>query len=351
MRRRLIARAVATAALATAAGLASAPAWAGGGGCGEFGCTTGGGSLAGTTLSALGGVQLTSSAPLKPGRGSLTGAAPLEIPPCWYQPGLTPVAAVQLVRNLAHLVRANPELWQWFEQYIQPMVAADYHVHDAGLWYVAWCQDFNAPASLAWTTDHPWFTWVAASDPAPPPPGTVSLDPKLLATYAIDSVQLPATTFAFNPLVPTGNPAQPKAAVVNLATWIWLDRRTFGAVTVTAKAGPVTVTATATPTELDLPTDLQSPDGQPYASVTPANGVCTDLYDAYAGNPAAGPACAITFSQSSATEPGAVYPITVRLVWQASYTANFGAGGPLEPGTVAGTVPVPVQELQTTITH
>ena len=341
--RRLISSALAVLLVAAALWAGAGQAWAGGF-CGIAGCS-GGGSLAGTTLSALGGVSLSSKSPLEPGRGTLTTTDRIDVPPCWYQPGLTPAQAEQLVRNLSRLVYANPELQPWFQQYIQPIVAAGYHLNDKGLWYHAWCTDFNAPAAAAWTTTNPWFVWVAATNPAPPPAGTVSLDPKTLATYAIDSIVLPATTFSRNPLLPTGNPAQPVAAVVNLATWIWLPRGTFGTVSVTATAGPVTVIATASPAELQLPTSL--PDTQ----LTPSDGTCTSLYDAYAGNAAAAPGCAMTFGQSSAREPGQAYQVTIRLVWQAKYTSNIGAGGPLQSGTVAGTVAVPVQELQTTITN
>lgn len=350
--RRLIASAALSFVLAAAsiwggAGLA----WAGGVGlCGIGGCSAGG-SLTGSTLSALGGVSLSSKSALKPGRGTLAGSEPVEIPACWYQPGLTPAQAEQTVRNLSRIAEANPELQQWFAQYIAPLASADYHLNDKGLWYHAWCTDFNAPDAVTWTTENPWFIWVAAADPAPPPAGTVSLDAKTLATYAIDSIVLPATTFNRNPSVPTDNPVQPEAAVVNLATWIWLERGRFAAVSVTASAGAVTVTATARPTELQLPTDLATPGGRTAAVLTPTGGTCTNLYNAYTGDANATPACAITFLQSSARQPGQTYQVTVRLVWQASYTSNIGVGGPLESGTVAGSAAVAVAELQSTITH
>jgi hypothetical protein len=334
--RRVGARAVLAALIASAAlYLGAGASWAGGF-CGVAGCT-GSGNLAGQTLSALGGVRLSSTAKLDPGNGTLAGSEPdADVPPCWYQPGLTTIQAIDLVRNLSRLVRANPDMYPWFEQYIEPMVAADYHVGDAGLWYVAWCSDFDAANAQIWTDQNPWFVWVAKNNPAPAPAGTVELDPETLALYALDSVVLPATKITFNPA--------PEATVF-VPTWIWLDKANYQTVTVTAVAGPVTVTATASPSSLHLPTAL------PDTSVTPASGTCTDLYDAYTGDASAEPACAITFARSSAQEPGLAYPVSVGLVWSAKFTSNFGAAGALQAGTVTGTGEIPVQEAQTTITR
>lgn len=310
--------------------------WADPGGlCGVAGCTSTG-NLTGSTLSALGGIALSSTARLDPGAGTLAGSEALGVPPCWYQPGLTPAQAVQLARNLAKLVQANPDLTVWFRQYIEPMAQSGYHLDDKGLWYHAWCTDFNAPDAQAWTSTYPWFVWVATTDPAPAPAGAILMNPRTLAVYSIDSVLLPATEIS-------RNPAAPNDAVVYLPTWIWLDPARFAPVSVTANAGPVTVTAKATPSSLQLPTDLSG------VETSPASGLCTDLYDAYRGDPSVDPGCAITFTRSSAAEPGQAYPIAVQLAWSANYTSNIGDGGALNAGGIPGTAEIPVQELQSLI--
>jgi enoyl reductase len=288
-------------------------------------------------LAALAGVSLSSDdAQLRPGAGSLAGSDGAVVPTCWYQPGLTPDQLVDIVNSVwrawthdggdpAQLAAANA----WRDRYL-----SDLHFGENGWWFYAHCTDWSGPAAAAFFATNPdAFIWVPTGGPAPPVAGTV-LTPEQLARYARDAIVLPDTAVELNP---------PRArAVTNLTTWVWLDRASFRPYTVRAQAGPVWVDAVATPVRLLLPRNLP-------ARLTPADGICARLFDAYTGGPDARPGCGITFTRSSATQPGRAYRVRVRVVWQVSWTSNWAPGGRLPDGVYGQTTPVTVREVQAVI--
>lgn len=326
-----------TAAVIAALLLAPATARADTGGPGgpcSNSCTSAG-TLMNGELQVLGGITLTSAAPVHPGAGTLAIHGTAVPPACWYQPGLTPVAADVVAKGVLALTATNAALLVLAQNWLAN-VLADPRLGQNGLWYHEACTDPAGPAAAAWlaAAGRQLLLWVPA-DAAPAVPGATVMTPDQLAAYAVDSVDLPATTIARNPA---------NAATVNLATWIWLPEAAYAPVTVSAAAGPVTVTATARPSALNLPTTV------PDTALTPPDGVCTSLFDPYTGNPAAAPGCAITFGHASVQDPGG-YPVTVRLQWGATWTSSTGAGGALPPAALPGTVRIPVQELQSIITR
>jgi hypothetical protein len=298
-------------------------------------CSTSAGTLINGELQVLGGITLTSTAPVRPGAGTLATDGDAAPPACWYQPGLSPAAADAVAKGVLALVATNAALLAVARSWLADPLT-DPHLGRSGLWYHEACTDPGSRAAAAWlaVTGRQLLLWVPPGT-VPVVPGAAVMTPDRLAAYAVDSVTLPATSIARNPAGP---------ATVNLATWIWLSEAAYPPVSVSAVAGPVTVTAIARPAALTLPT------GVPDTALTPPDGVCTALFDAYTGNPAAPPACAITFGRASVQDPDG-YPVTVRLQWGATWSASTGAGGALPVAALPGTVRIPVQELQSIITR
>ena len=334
--RKLAAAAAAAALIAPLliAGSAAADTGTPGGPCSNN-CSTSSSSLLDGELKVLGAITLASSAPVHPGNGTLATSGSATPPACWYQPGLPPALADVVSKAVLGATVTDPPLFALASSWLAD-VLKDPRLGQKGLWYHEACTDPTSPAATAWlaAAGRQLLIWVP-DGAATAAGGATVMTPDQLALYALDSVDLPATTFQRNPVGP---------ATVNLPTWIWLPPAAYRPVTVTATAGPVTVTATARPAALQLPADL------PDTTLTPGSGTCTALFDAYAGDPNAAPACAITFGHASVSDPGG-YPVTVRLSWSAAWSANTGAAGALAPADLPGTVRVPVQELQSIITR
>jgi hypothetical protein len=135
-------------------------------------------------------------------------------------------------------------------------------------------------------------------------------------------------------------------AYVNMRTFFWVDQGPgqWQAVTATASAGGVGVTVTAEPVRLRIdPGDGSEPvtcDGAPQP-VTRAN-----HHEGIDG-------CTHTYVDSSAMAPnGETWPVTVSIVWHATWTATTGEGGDLGyVATTSATRDLPVAEIQAIITR
>jgi hypothetical protein len=137
-------------------------------------------------------------------------------------------------------------------------------------------------------------------------------------------------------------------AYVNTPAIFWLDEGPgqWAPVTGAASAGGVTVTVRATPVELvvDPGDGAERVRCAQFRPVTRA--------DAAPGRefPPAG-SCTYRYIDSSAMAPnGETWPVTVSIVWHATWSANTGEGGDL--GFVETTAPVrqlPVAEIQAVI--
>lgn len=319
---------IATAALATALVLfAAAPSWAQGGGWG------GGASFVDQWLAAQVGITLTSAdAELRPGEGSLAGSNTPPPPRCWYQPGWSAFELVALMDNIWRAAqREEPPIPQLIDAWRQDwLLRVGAHAGEDGLWYYTKCSDYSAIAVFRIANPDPWI-WVPTGGPPPPVAGAV-ITPLALAQYARDSILLPDTAVVLNPAA---------RSTVYLDTWVWLDPTVFRPLSVRAQAGPLVVDAVATPTRLILPGDLP-------ADLIRRDGVCTDLYHAYAKG--VNPTCAITFGRSSANQPDLAYTAEFTVVWTVTWTSNWGMGGTLPDGQFADTIAIPVQEVHTIVT-
>lgn len=165
---------------------------------------------------------------------------------------------------------------------------------------------------------------------APAAPGPVLPDPAALARQAYDQLRLPSPVIR---LSPTGR------QLVNLPTWLWLDRAGWGAASATAAVPGESVTATAKPTSVawslgDGSTVSCAGPGTPYSvGVNPAGG---------------SPDCGHTYRRSSAGQPGAAYVVTATVHWSVTW-AGAGQAGAFAGLTTTATVNVPVAESQALI--
>ena len=130
------------------------------------------------------------------------------------------------------------------------------------------------------------------------------------------------------------NPAVGHDQLVGLATWLWIDGRSWQPTSATARADPVTSTVTATPKEViwhmgDGQAVICNGPGTPYAS-------------------GGTPTCAYTYRRSSARQSGETFQVKATMVWTVTWTAS-GAPGGGDLGTIQRTnapVAVRVAEAQ-----
>lgn len=167
--------------------------------------------------------------------------------------------------------------------------------------------------------------WAAVTCPGKQPFGGVTLvskngvpriTPRQLAQYARSQLRFPPLRLATAP--PRG-----KDGLVGLAEWFWVPARDWGTIrTGVARAGPVWAQVTAKPVSLSY---------DPGGGLAPAS--CAGPGTPYRRG--ARTSCSFTYQQSSATQPGGRYSVTVTSTWQVSWRGGIGAaatqGGPL-PG-------------------
>lgn len=142
--------------------------------------------------------------------------------------------------------------------------------------------------------------WVPAGANAVPP-----LTPEQVAQMARRQLRLPAPRIRANPV---GD------QLVNLPTWMWLDRGSWSDISATASVPGVSVTATARP-----------------RTVTWAMGDGNSVTCVGAGTPfpvggdpkSASPDCGHTYKSSSAGRPADAFPVTATVQWTVTWS---GAG-------------------------
>ncbi len=188
-----------------------------------------------------------------------------------------------------------------------------------GAWYVYRCTGKGAADAI-------YRPPVFIPD-APAAPGPVRPDPAALARQAYDQLRLPAPSIRLSPV---------GRQLVNLPTWLWLDRAGWGAASASASVPGESVTATAVPTSVtwslgDGSTVTCAGPGTPYASGMNASGVSPD--------------CGHTYRRSSAGQPGAAYAVTATVHWSVTW-AGAGQAGTFAGLTTTTTVNVPVAESQ-----
>jgi hypothetical protein len=187
--------------------------------------------------------------------------------------------------------------------------------------------------------------WAAVTCPGKQPFGGVTLvskttgvpkiTPRQLAQYARSQLRFPPLRLATAP--PRGHDG-----LVGLAEWFWVPGRDWGTVrTGVARAGPVWAQVTATPVSLTY---------QPGGGLAPAS--CAGPGTPY--RPGARTGCSFTYQQSSATQPGGRYAVTVTSTWQVTWRGGTGPaatqGGPLPTWHGTMTFELKVAEGQALVT-
>lgn len=154
-----------------------------------------------------------------------------------------------------------------------------------------------------------------AIDPMPPiwvtnaQPQAGPVNPAVLVQQALSHLPLPAPTIEMAP-----PPSQDQ--LVNVSSWLWINRSAWQSLSATATAGPVSTTATATPAEVVW----QMGDGHSVTCLGPGT-----PYDS--SNPNATTDCSYTWTQSSAGQPGGVFHVTATVYYRAAWVAAGAPGG------------------------
>ncbi len=188
-----------------------------------------------------------------------------------------------------------------------------------GAWYVYKCTGKGAADAI-------YRPPVFIPD-APAAPGPVLPDPAALARQAYDQLRLPAPAIRLSPV---------GRQLVNLPTWLWLNRAGWGAASATAAVPGESVTATAVPSSAtwvlgDGSTVTCAGPGTPYSASRNASGGSPD--------------CGHIYRRSSAGQPGAAYRVSATVRWSVTWS-GAGQAGTFAGLTTTATVSVPVAESQ-----
>jgi hypothetical protein len=185
-----------------------------------------------------------------------------------------------------------------------------------GSWYSVTC--INRTTGASWTQTE----WIADQAPASAPP----VDPHALALEALKSLRLPAPTGHFYPA---------GTAVVNLATWLWIDNDIWQSQSVTATAGAVSASVVATPVSVTW----SMGDGGAVTCAGP--GLPPAAIEAQGGSD---PACSYTYLESSAGQPSSdgnpddgAFSVQATVAWMVSWSAQGAAGGGSLPSLFTST--------------
>jgi hypothetical protein len=159
--------------------------------------------------------------------------------------------------------------------------------------------------------------WVPANRPA--------VAPATLAAQARRFLPLPAPAIG-------ANPPLDRDQLVNLRTWLWVDRATWGARSATASVPGVAATVTAVPLSVtwvfgDAGRVICLGPGTPY---NPARSEAAQR-----------PSCSYVFRSSSAGQPGGRFPVTATTTWRLTWAARGAPGG--------GTLPPLTRTTQATL--
>jgi len=148
------------------------------------------------------------------------------------------------------------------------------------------------------------------------------------ASEALRRLDLPTPAIGLNP--PPG-----AEQLVGLPTWLWVSNP-WGPSTASASLSGVTSSVAATPLRVDFDlgdgTTMTCAPGTPYDPARPAR--------------AQHSSCTHTYTASSSPRADGVFLVNATLVYDVSWTATTGAGGPLGTVERAGSVTVRVLEAQ-----
>lgn len=212
---------------------------------------------------------------------------------------------------------SNGCYWQVDTQYQPPAWdTADQHPGEAGAWFLLTCLGGfpGTGGGIVWL--------LTAGGIAAPPPA-----PDVLARQAVNQLALAGPRIEMSPSA---------EQLVNVPTWLWLERSAWAPVSATASVPGESVTATASPVSVtwtlgDGTTLLCQGPGTPY---TPG------------GDPsAASPDCGHTYRRSSAGQPGLVFTVSATVTWGVTWEGG-GQSGTLPGLTTTSTATLRVAESQ-----
>ncbi|MEV5939116.1 hypothetical protein [Streptomyces sp. NPDC051994] len=165
------------------------------------------------------------------------------------------------------------------------------------------------------------------------PSNPKALNPKTLAEYAYDELELPSSNVT---TAPNGT------STVNLPTWVWSTNANFTKKSVTASLPGSGLSATTTAEPVSVRIDPGTSDAQ----VFPDSGNCV-INQGRVGEPfTAGkanqdPPCGVKYLR-----PG-TYSLKATVTWKITWSSSDGQGGALPDGIYTGKPqPVTVQEIQ-----
>ncbi|MGW3952883.1 hypothetical protein ACWEKM_18600 [Streptomyces sp. NPDC004752] len=151
---------------------------------------------------------------------------------------------------------------------------------------------------------------------------------------AVERLELP------KPVIHT-SPDEDLIQVVHVPTWMWVERSTWGPVSVSAAVEGVEVTATA------RPRNAVWSMGESGRVV--CRGPGTPYSDAYSPK-ASSPDCGYTYRRASLSVPGRAYTVPVQVTWDVEWHGGGRTG--VVPGLVmAAERQLVVDEVQTVVTR
>ncbi len=188
-----------------------------------------------------------------------------------------------------------------------------------GAWYVYQCAGQGTRDALyrapVWIPDGQ----VPGAAPMP--------SPEELAEQARSQLRLPSPAIASSPA---------GTQLVQLPTWLWLDRAMWRPQSATASVPGVSVTATATPTSVSWAMG----DGSTVTCTGPGT-----PFPAHRDPQAASPDCGHTYQRSSAGAPGERFPALATVSWRITWS-GAGASGTFPDMTTSGSASFRVAEAQ-----
>jgi hypothetical protein len=178
------------------------------------------------------------------------------------------------------------------------------------------------------------------------PPAAGNIPPAVvlagsLARTAANQLVLPKPMARHNPA---------GMALVNLATWWWVDAGSWRPLSQRTQAGPVWAEVTATPTSTTWdPGDGSAPvtcagPGTEYDTTRPASAQSTD--------------CSFTYRHTSGNQPQTgpsandrFFTVTVTTTWNVTWVGTGGSGGTLPTISTSRSFPLAVAQRETVVTN
>ncbi|WP_272595973.1 hypothetical protein [Streptomyces noursei] len=156
---------------------------------------------------------------------------------------------------------------------------------------------------------------------------------RVVVQRAVSRLKLP------KPVIHT-SPHEDFVQVVNVPTWMWVERGTWGPVTTAAAVDGVEVTATARPRRAvwsmgDGGTVVCRGPGTPYSTRF--------------GPKASSPDCGYTYQRASTSEPGRAFPVSVQVFWDVEWKGG-GRSGTVPGLAMSAQRQLVVDEVQAVVT-